>query len=135
MKLFLYTYLNKVDRKGRLSVPAEFRSALAELGCDGFAAFRSFRSPAIECWTPARLEQLSNALDDLNLFSETQETFVTTLFAHTKPLSFDSEGRIVLPAEFMEHAGITTDAMFVGQGKWFQIWEPKTFQNTDRARD
>src|SRR5262245_61477759 len=101
MKLFLYTHLNKLDRKGRVSVPAEFRSALAELGFDGFAAFRSFRSPAIECWTPARLEQLTLALDDLNLFSEQQETLATTLFASAKPLAFDGEGRISLPAEFL----------------------------------
>jgi MraZ protein len=120
--------LNKLDRKGRISVPAEFRSALAELGFDSFAAFRSFRSTAIECWTPARLEQLTHALDDLNLFSEQQEILATTLFANTKPLSFDGEGRVVLPPEFLTHAGITGDALFVGQGQSFQIWEPKAYE-------
>jgi MraZ protein len=133
MKLFLYNYVNKLDRKGRISVPAEFRSALAELGFDSFAAFCSFRSPAIECWTPARLEQLTLAMDDLNLFSEQQETLATTLFANTKPISFDGEGRITLPPEFLTHAGITADALFVGQGQSFQIWEPKAYERAQAA--
>ncbi len=131
MKLFLYTHLNKLDRKGRISVPAEFRSALAELGFDNFAAFRSFRAAAIECWTPARLEQLTLALDDLDLFSEQQESLATTLFANAKPVSFDGEGRITLPAEFLAHAGIVSDAMFVGRGQTFQIWEPKAYERAE----
>lgn len=133
MKLFLYTHLNKLDRKGRISVPAEFRSALAELGFDSFAAFRSFRSPAIECWTPARLEELATASDRLDVFSDEQETLAATLFANAKPLSFDSEGRITLPAEFLAHAGITTDALFVGGGQSFQIWEPKAHEALQAA--
>lgn len=133
MKLFLYTHLNKLDRKGRISVPAEFRTALAEQGFESFAAFKSFRAAAIECWTPARLEQLSVALDDLNLFSEQQDTLATTLFANAKPLSFDGEGRITLPAEFLSHAGITGDALFVGRGQTFQIWEPKAYEAHDAA--
>ena len=49
MKAFLSRYSYKIDRKGRVSVPAEYRSTLAELGSDGILAFPSLTDRAIRC--------------------------------------------------------------------------------------
>ena len=43
-------------------------------------------------------------------------------------LQFDSEGRISIPSKLLEHANIKQIMLFVGQGKTFQIWEPKIFE-------
>src|SRR5476651_1478796 len=63
--LFLSTFVNKVDRKGRVSVPASFRAALADQSFNGIIAFRSFKSSAIEGSGIDRLGEMSARLDEL----------------------------------------------------------------------
>lgn len=127
MALFLSTVINKVDRKGRVSVPAAMRAALANQPFQGIVAFRSFREPAIEGWSMDLLDRLAASLDEMELFSENRDDLASAIFADAHQLPFDGEGRIVLPSVLAEHAGITDEAAFVGQGTTFQIWNPATF--------
>ena len=129
MALFLSTYTNKVDKKGRVSVPAAFRAAIGGQNFHGIVAFRSYRLPAIEAFSIDRMERLSTSLDALDLFSDTQDDLAATIFADSRPLPFDGEGRILLPKEFADYARIKAEAAFVGRGATFQVWEPKAFQS------
>jgi MraZ protein len=134
--LFLSTFVNKVDRKGRVSVPASFRAALTGQSFAGIVVFRSFKNAALECGGYDRIEEMSARLDTLDQFSEESES-LASIFADAQQLAFDSEGRIVLPQLLAEHAGITEAAAFVGLGRTFQIWEPeahKAHQETLRER-
>ncbi|MEW5704709.1 MAG: division/cell wall cluster transcriptional repressor MraZ [Pseudomonadota bacterium] len=128
MALFLSTYTNKVDKKGRVSVPASFRAAVGGRNFHGIVAFRSYRVPAIEAFSIDRMERLSAGLDALDLFSDIQDDLAATIFADSRPLPFDGEGRILLSKELAEHAKIGGEAAFVGRGTTFQIWEPQAFQ-------
>ncbi|MGB8273818.1 MAG: division/cell wall cluster transcriptional repressor MraZ [Alphaproteobacteria bacterium] len=127
MALFLSTYINKVDKKGRVSVPASFRSALAGQSFAGIVAFRSYKYPALDAFGADRMEQLSASVDELALFSEQQDDLAATLFADAHQIPFDTDGRVVLPEPLVRHAGITDRAAFVGRGPSFQIWEPEAF--------
>jgi MraZ protein len=126
--LFLSTFVNKVDRKGRVSVPASFRAALAGQSFNGIIAFPSFKTAAIEGTGIDRIEEMSTRVDALDQFSEDSESLAASIFADSHQLAFDSEGRIVLPQVLAEHAGITENAAFVGLGRTFQIWEPAAHQ-------
>ncbi len=128
MALFLSTFVNRVDKKGRVSVPAPFRAALAGQSFGGIIAFRSYKFPAIEACAGERMERLSASVDDLALFSEEQDDLAATIFADARQLAFDSEGRVLLPQDLAAHANITDRAAFVGRGPTFQIWEPGAFQ-------
>ncbi|MBT4879944.1 MAG: division/cell wall cluster transcriptional repressor MraZ [Alphaproteobacteria bacterium] len=128
MALFLSTFTNKIDKKGRVSVPVTFRTALAGQPFLGIVAFRSYKSPSIEACGIDRMTQLSQSVDRLDLFSETQDDFASTIFADSHQLPFDSEGRIMLPQELLAHAQIESHAAFVGRGATFQIWSPEIFQ-------
>src|SRR3954463_11614824 len=75
--LFLSTFVNKVDRKGRVSVPASFRAALAGQSFAGIIAFRSFKNSAIEGSGIDRLEEMSARLDALDEFSEERESLAS----------------------------------------------------------
>jgi MraZ protein len=125
--LFLSTFINKVDRKGRVSVPASFRLALAGQSFNGIIAFRSFKLPALEASGIDRMEQMSDRIDQLPEFSEDRDA-LSSLLADAQQISFDGEGRIILPEDLCQHAGITEQAAFVGRGRTFQIWEPQRFQ-------
>ncbi len=126
--MFLSTFENKLDKKGRVSVPASFRSYLSNLGYNGVICFPSFNNQSIEAWSQNRIEKISNAIDSLNPFEEKKDYFSTSILSESINLQFDNEGRILLTQKLLKHAKIKNSILFVGQGKTFQIWEPTTFE-------
>ncbi len=126
--MFLSTYENKLDKKGRVSVPASFRSYLSNLGYNGVICYPSFNNSSIEAWPQDRIEKISNAIDALNPFEEKKDFFATSILSESINLQFDSEGRISIPEKLLKHAKIKNNALFVGQGKTFQIWEIVAFE-------
>ena len=126
--MFLSTYENKLDKKGRVSVPASFRSYLSSIGYNGVICYPSFNNQCIEAWPQDRIEKISNAIDSLNPFEEKKDYFATSILSESINLQFDSEGRISLTSKLLKHAKIKNSMLFVGQGKTFQIWEPTIFE-------
>ena len=126
--MFLSTYENKLDKKGRVSVPASFRSYLSNLGYNGVICYPSFNNTCVESWPQDRIEKISNAIDSLNPFEEKKDYFATSILSESINLQFDSEGRISLTPKLLKHAKIKNIMLFVGQGKTFQIWEPTAFE-------
>ena len=125
--MFLSTYENKLDKKGRVSVPAAFRSYLSNIGYNGVICYPSFNHHCIEAWPQDRIEKISNSIDSLNPFEEKKDYFATSILSESINLQFDGEGRILLTEKLLKHAKIKHSVLFVGQGKTFQIWEPKNF--------
>ena len=126
--MFLSNYENKLDKKGRVSVPATFRSYLNSMGYNGFISYPSFNHSALEACSQDRIEKLSNTIDSLNPFEEKRDFFATSILSESINLQFDSEGRISLTPKLLKHAKIKNSMIFVGQGKTFQIWEPTIFE-------
>ena len=126
--MFLSTYENKLDKKGRVSVPASFRSYLSNLGYNGVICYPSFNNNCIEAWPQDRIEKISNAIDSLSPFEEKKDYFATSILAESINLQFDSEGRILISNNLLKHAKIKNKILFVGQGKTFQIWEPTNYE-------
>ena len=126
--MFLSSYANKIDKKGRVSVPATFRSHLSSMGYNGFISYPSFNHPALEACSQDRIEKLSNTIDSLNPFEEKRDFFATSILSESENLQFDTEGRISFSKKLLHHAKIKNDVLFVGLGKTFQIWEPKSFE-------
>ena len=127
--MFLSTYENKLDKKGRVSVPASFRSYLSNLGYNGIICYPSFNHFCIEAWPQDRIEKISNTIDSLNPFEEKKDYFATSVLSESINLNFDSEGRVSIPIKLLKHAKIKSSIIFVGLGKVFQMWDPKTFEN------
>jgi len=126
--MFLSTFENKLDKKGRVSVPASFRSYLSNLGYNGVICYPSFNNICIEAWPQDRIEKISNAIDSLNPFEEKKDYFATSILSESINLQFDSEGRILITNKLLKHAKIKNSMLFVGQGKTFQIWEPTNYE-------
>ncbi len=127
MALFLSTFTNKVDKKGRVSVPASFRAALADQLHNGVVVFASHQHGCLEGFDWSKMDELSERMDQFDLFSEEQDDLATTIFGESVQLLLDGDGRVVVPAHLLEAAQITSKATFVGLGKKFQIWSPKMF--------
>ena len=109
-------------------MPASFRSYLSSMGYNGVICYPSFNNSSIEACPQSRIEKLSDSIDSLNPFEEKRDIFATSVLADSVNLQFDSEGRISISSKLLEHAKIKQAMLFVGQGKTFQIWEPKLFE-------
>ena len=89
--MFLSSHENKIDRKGRVSVPASFRSYITNLGYNGFICYPSFNYSAIEACSQNRIEQIADSIDALNPFEEKRDVFATS--GLPSPLSAAGSGR------------------------------------------
>jgi MraZ protein len=133
--MFISTFENKLDKKGRVSVPATFRSHLSSLGYNGVVCYPSFTNPSIEFCPQSRIEKIIETIDSLNPFEENRDVFSTSILANSQQLNFDTEGRVTLTEKLIEHTGVKEKVLFVGQGKTFQMWEPSEFKKfSDEAR-
>ena len=97
--MFLSTYENNIDKKGRVSVPAQFRSHLSSLGFNSIICFPSFNQQCLEFGLKIELK-ISDAIDNLNPFEEKKDYFATSILSESVNLIFDTEGRISLTKNF-----------------------------------
>lgn len=130
--LFLSTYTNKIDKKGRVSVPAAFRAAINDIknknNYNGIVVYQSFVNNCIEATTMDRIQYLSNTIDAMDPYSESRDAFATAILGGAVQLPFDGEGRIILTEDLIEHNQLNDSACFVGKGVMFEIWQPETFK-------
>ena len=125
---FLGTHLNRIDAKGRVSIPAPFRAALRALAGEGASPLILRQSHAHACvdgWPSSTFETLATPLSRLDLFGEDHEDLAHVLYSDAYPVESDKEGRIVLPDALVQHAGVSDTIVFMGLGRYFQIWEPQ----------
>ena len=125
--MFLSCFENKLDKKGRVSVPATFRSYLNSMGYNGFISYPSFNNYALDACAQDRIEKLSESIDSLGPFEDKRDYFATSVLSESINLNFDSEGRVSIPKKLLNHAKIKSNVLFVGLGKVFQIWDPNLF--------
>lgn len=132
MAIFLSSFVNQIDKRGRVSVPASFRAAL-EPDALGVVIFHSLQNDALDGCSVAHLEQLSQSLEKQDLPPDVYELIETTIFGGSVQLPFDGEGRIILPSHLTTAVGITDEVAFVGRRKTFQLWDPKKLAMHDAA--
>lgn len=128
MALFLSTFTNKIDSKGRVSVPAQFRASLVNKDFSGIVIYESFVNECLEGCDLERIKKISDSIDNLDPFSEERDAFATTVLGGSVQLSMDGEGRVVLPESLIKKAKIKDSVVFVGKGSTFEIWQPAKFE-------
>lgn len=129
MTHFLGSHLNRLDAKGRVSVPAAFRAALKSMDSSVEGGVTMILRPShkhqcVEAWPQAVFDKLAQSLDRYELFSPEYEDLAAAIYADAYPIEADKEGRIILNEMLVAHAGLTDNVIFMGAGPTFQIWEP-----------
>lgn len=134
MGLFLSTYINRIDKKGRVSVPAPFRAALGVESAQAVVLFPSYTQQALEGVGMAAMETMSARMDNnFAFFSDEHDALATVLFGESVQLNCDENGRITLPQDFIDFIGADEQVAFVGLGQKFQIWSPQEFEKRKAA--
>ncbi len=125
MALFAGTFENKVDGKGRVSVPASFRAELEDQRNNAVYLYPSLEFPAIEACPVDWMEEMKASIKQLPKFSRERRVLSMSIFARARLVRFEDGGRFILPKDFAEAAGVTDRAAFVGMGETFLIWTPE----------
>lgn len=133
MNRFLSHATNRIDAKGRVSVPAPFRSVLQERQIQELYGFQDFVFPAISIGGPELMERIERQLGGLDGFS--QEAHQMSLLVHGGGvfMKLDTEGRLMVTDFIRSFTGITTEVTFVGRADYFQLWQPQAFQDAQSA--
>ncbi|MEG6509112.1 division/cell wall cluster transcriptional repressor MraZ [Methyloligella sp. 2.7D] len=128
MDQFVSRFTNRIDTKGRVSVPASFRTVLAKDGYDGIYCYPSLDAPALDAGGNRLVNKITDLVGELAPYSDEYDHLATALYGTSDILSVDQDGRTILPERLREHAGITNQVTFVGLGDKFQMWEPSKFE-------
>ena len=127
MDRFVSNFTNRLDSKGRVSIPAQFRAVLARDGFEGLYVHPALDAPALDAGGNRLLSEIDAFLSTLSPYSDERDQLSTALFGTSEILKVDPEGRVILTDAVKGHAGITDAVTFVGLGNKFQIWEPERF--------
>lgn len=128
MDRFVSHFTNRLDAKGRVSIPAPFRTILARDGFEGLCLHPALDQPALDAGGNMLLQDIDSLLATLAPFSEAGDQLSTALFGLSEILKLDPEGRVILSEGARRHAGIGDAVTFVGLGRKFQLWEPERFR-------
>ena len=138
-RTFRGTSLHKVDRKGRVSVPASFRRVL-EVRDPGWNAgeeprlvivFGSSTRLFLECYTIEAIMEVEERIARHPRGSTARRLLERLFHSQSLEATVDLTGRLVLPAALRKKIGIDSEAQFVAKLDTFQIWNPRTYQDED----
>lgn len=136
MDRFVSNFTNRVDAKGRVSIPATFRAVLARDGFEGVYVHPALDAPALDAGGHALLGEIDAFLSSLPPYSDERDQLSTAMFGTSEILRIDGDGRIGLTELVKTHAGLSDAVTFVGLGGKFQIWEPERFRaHLEEARE
>ena len=125
---FVSNYTNKIDGKGRVSIPAGFRAVLARDGYEGLYCYPSLDMNAVDSGGNGLFEAIEKRLSRVETYTEDHDYLSTAFYGMGEQLKIDQDGRISLTDSLKGYAGIDSHVTFVGQGYKFQIWNPDRFQ-------
>lgn len=126
--LFLSTYQNRIDKKGRISIPAQFRAVLTAQESPAVVAYPSPINECIEGCGMQRIMKFNQRVERFEPYSQERDAFSAMLFGDSVQMSMDAEGRVSLPEQLIEFAGLKENVTIVGKGETFEMWEPKAFE-------
>lgn len=131
---FMSQWVHKVDQKGRVSVPADFRRALEQGDPDWteglnptFVIYNRPEKRCLEGYSLQGMEKIDEMISSLP-HGPARDTIERLIYALSSHAQVDENGRIVLSAKLRESVGIEAEALFVGMGDKFQIWAPDAFE-------
>jgi MraZ protein len=133
MGRFLSNATNKIDAKGRVSVPSAFRNVLASEGIEELYCLQDIHYPAISIGGPELLARYEMRLQDPDPFSPEKNEMSLLIHGGGIFMKLDSEGRLMVTDFIRSHTGIEGEVTFVGRADYFQLWRPEGFAEAQKA--
>jgi MraZ protein len=116
-----------VDSKGRVAIPAKMRNAMNPEAKSSFTLTRGFEQ-CIFLYPLDRWEKIEEEIGALSTFERESRAFSRLIMMWADDATLDSQGRVSLPKNLMEFAGITDKALILGAFDHIEIWNPELFE-------
>lgn len=133
MNRFLSHATNRIDAKGRVSVPASFRQVLSARGTEELYCFQDFVFPAISVGGPELLERFERQIGLIDPFSAEANRMSLLVHGGGVFMRLDREGRLMVTDFIRSHTGISDEVTFVGRADHFQVWQPQAYEDVQAA--
>ena len=127
--MFYGEFRHTVDDKCRLSIPAKFRSLLQGDGNDTFYLTRGLDKCILLC-TRDYWRKLEERFTRHSLTNRAARAFKRAFYSGASPSGFDKQGRITIPQNLLDYAGVKRDVIVVGVSDAIEIWDPKLWGET-----
>lgn len=121
--MFLGRYSHSIDSKSRLTIPARYRAALDS----GAYVVQGFERNLMVYTTDA-FQRLAQRADTHTMTDPEVRAMRRLMFGGAREVSLDSAGRILLPSFLKDYAKLGLDAVIVGAGEYFEIWDPDAWK-------
>ena len=142
MRTFRGESHQKVDSKGRVSIPALFRRVIDAGDPDRGASERATliivygteAQKRFDCYTVKGIEAVDRRISRMKKGSDERKILERIYQGHSMDTQLDDEGRILLPAKLRERLGLDERAFFIAAGDHFEIWKPETYEAEEMSR-
>jgi len=124
--MFLGQYAHSFDDKSRLTVPAKFREPLA----DGAFVVQGLDNNLMVL-TASAFETIYQRLMAMNMMDPAARALRRIILGNAAQLELDSAGRILIPQVLRDLAGLGNEAVLVGQGDYFEVWQPALWKTQE----
>jgi len=118
--MFVGTYLHTIDDKGRLTLPAKWRSELA----GGVVVTRGM-DKCLFILARSKFEGIVNEIDEQGLERSDARGWARHFTGMAADVEPDKQGRIIIPPNLRDFAGLDGDVVVVGVISRIEVWEPK----------
>lgn len=125
------SYTNTLDSKGRVFVPATFRDDLG----DSFILTRGAEDKSIYIYSKEEWENFLGKLKSMKVSKGDNRKVIRYFCKNAVSCSLDSQGRIVIPQDLREKAGLVKDVLFIGTGNRVEIWESEIYESISNDDD
>lgn len=115
--MFLGEYEHSLDEKGRLTIPSRFREELT-----GRLVVTRGLDHCLFLYPYSEWQVLGDKLRELPMTQREARAFVRLLFSGASEQTLDRQGRLLLPANLREYAGIERDVVILGLGNRVELW-------------
>ncbi len=122
--MFLGHFVHSLDSKGRLTIPAKFRSYL-----DTDLVVTRGMDRCLAVFPMPKWEQLSSEVSELPMTDRSARALRRFLFASASDVCPDSQGRVLIPPRLREYAGLDDEVVVVGLNDYIEIWSTDTWDD------
>lgn len=131
------TYHCKADTKGRVMVPADLKKQLAAVATSGFVIKRAVFQPCLELYPMEEWQKLMQRVSGLNRFNRKNNDFIRRFTAGVRTVEMDATGRLNIPRDLMDFAGIDKDIVVSSAISIVEIWDADKYEKAinDAATD
>lgn len=121
--MFFGQFAHSIDPKGRITIPANFR----EQTLDGVFVTEGF-DQNLSVYSKPHFEHIAANLARTSITNARSRELRRKIFSNSAELSYDSAGRILVPARLREMANIKGTVVIVGIGDSFELWSEEDWK-------